>query len=337
LKLSIAIPVFNEALSLPLLFGELRPALAALDCESEVLFINDGSSDNSLEILIREAGSDPRIKVLDFSRNFGHQAALTAAIDFSDGDALVMMDADLQDPLDLLPAMLALYHAGYDVVSPQRVARRGDSWFKRQTASLFYSVMRRLTEDRIAPEVGDFRLLSRAAVLAMRQLREQHRFVRGMVGWLGLREALLPFERRPRAAGETKYSFWSMMRLSWTAITSFSAFPLRACMAAGFGASGLALLYFFYAAYVYFRRSVVPGWTSIMFLQCLFFGMTLVSIGLVGQYVARIYDESKSRPLYVLSRAINIDVRATQVERAVILPARESETLAATARNANRR
>ena len=326
MKLSVAIPVYNEASTLPQLFAELRPILAGLDCDYELLFVNDGSVDGSLEILKREAESDPRVKILEFSRNFGHQAALTAALDFADGDALVLMDADLQDPPELLPRMLALYREGFDVVSPQRIARRGDSWFKRKTASLFYSMMRRLTEDRIPAEVGDFRLLSRAAVLAMRQLREQHRFVRGMVGWLGLREALLPFERRPRAAGETKYSLWSMLRLSWTAITSFSAFPLRACMLAGFAASGLALIYFFYAAFVYYRHSVVPGWTSIMFLQCLFFGMTLVSIGLVGQYVARIYDESKSRPLYVLTRAINIDPERIQPERVVILPERESGT-----------
>jgi glycosyltransferase involved in cell wall biosynthesis len=318
------------------LLAELRPVLAGLDCEYELLFVNDGSSDGSLAILEREAKADPRVKILDFSRNFGHQAALTAAIDFCESDALVMMDADLQDPPELLPAMIRLYREGYDVVSPQRIARPGDTWFKRKTASLFYSLMRRLTEDRVPAEVGDFRLLSRAAVVGMRQLREQHRFLRGMVGWLGLREALLPFERRPRAAGETKYSLWAMIRLSWTAITSFSAFPLRLCMVAGFGASGLALLYFFYAAYVYYRRSVVPGWTSIMFLQCLFFGMTLVSIGVVGQYVARIYDESKSRPLYVLSRGINIDTEMFRADRVVILPERELNPTA-TARHANRR
>lgn len=306
---------------MPLLFAGLRPVLTTLDCDYELLFVNDGSTDQSLAILEKEAAADGRVKILTFSRNFGHQAALTAAIDFCESDALVIMDADLQDPPELLPEMIRLFREGFDVVSPQRIARRGDSWFKRKTASLFYSLIRRLTEDRVPPEVGDFRLLSRAAVLAMRQLREQHRFVRGMVGWLGLKEALLPFERQPRAAGETKYSLWAMIRLSWTAITSFSAFPLRACMAAGFVASGLAILYFFYAAYVYYRHSVVPGWTSIMFLQCLFFGMTLVSIGLVGQYVARIYDESKSRPLYVLSRAINIDPNSVTVTRAVVLNA----------------
>jgi glycosyltransferase involved in cell wall biosynthesis len=319
LKVSVAIPVFNEAQALPLLFAELRPVLDGLGCEYELLFINDGSTDESLAILTREASADRRIKILDFSRNFGHQAALTAALDFCGGDAVIIMDADLQDPPDLLPEMLRVYHEGYDIVSPQRVAREGESWFKRKTASLFYGLMRRLAEERVAPEVGDFRLFSRRAVLALRQLREQHRFLRGMVGWLGLREALVPFDRRARAAGDTKYSVWSMIRFSWTAITSFSAFPLRVCMLAGFGASGLALLYFFYAAYVYVRRSVVPGWTSIMFLQCFFFGVTLVSVGLVGQYVARIYDESKWRPLYVLSGAINIDTEGTEVERAVIL------------------
>jgi polyisoprenyl-phosphate glycosyltransferase len=324
LKLSIVIPVFNEGAALPLLLAELRAALTKLSCEYEILFVNDGSRDDSLAILSREAASDGHVKVLSLSRNFGQQAAITAGIDFCTGDAVIVMDADLQDPPELIPEMLRLYEAGYDVVSPQRISRPGDSWMKRKSAALFYELMRRLTDERVPPEVGDFRLLSRAAITALGHLREQHRFVRGMIGWLGLREALLPFHRRPRVAGSTKYGLIGMLRLSSNAITSFSALPLRLSTFGGLFAIVVAFLYFLWACYsAFIKKDVVQGWTSIVFLQCFFFGVTLLSIGLMGQYVARIYDESKGRPLYVLSHALNLNCEGVRVDRAMILTPRE--------------
>lgn len=323
-KVSVAIPVFNEELTLPTLLGELRPVLDSLGCEYEIVFVNDGSRDGTQELLDREAAKDRRIKVLSFSRNFGQQAAVTAGLDFSTGDAVVMMDSDLQDPPELIPELVRLYREGYDVVSPQRVSRDGESWWKRKTASLFYRLMKELTGGQIAAEVGDFRLLSRSAVIALREFREQHRFVRGMVAWLGLREAFVPFHRRTRAGGETKYGLWKMVLLSWTAITSFSALPLRLTMLGGIGASALAVIYFFYAAYVkYVTKSVVQGWTSIVFLQCFFFGVTLLSIGIVGQYIARIYDESKGRPLYVITASRNVEAGELPAGRVMILPSRQ--------------
>ena len=250
MKISLVIPVLNEAEALPLLFQALFPVIESIDCDYEVLFVNDGSTDDSLEILAREAGADPRIKVLCFSRNFGHQAAITAGIDFSTGDAVIVMDADLQDPPQLLPEMVRLYRQGYDVVSPQRIARPGDSWFKRKTAALFYLVMRKLVDKRIPPQVSDFRLLARNAVIALRQFREQHRYMRGMIAWLGLREAMLPFERQPRASGETKYPLSKMLRFSWTAICSFSALPLRMTMWLGLATSSLGMGYLCWAVYM---------------------------------------------------------------------------------------
>jgi glycosyltransferase involved in cell wall biosynthesis len=326
-KISLVIPVLNEAEALPLLFRALFPVLDSIDCEYEVLFVNDGSTDDTLDILSRAAGADPRIKVLSFSRNFGHQAAITAGIDFSTGDAVIVMDADLQDPPELLPEMVRLYREGYDVVSPQRVSRQSDTWFKRKTAALFYLLMRTLVDQRIPAEVSDFRLLSRNAVIALRQFREQHRFLRGMIAWLGLREAMLPFERQPRAAGETKYGLSKMLRFSWTAICSFSALPLRMTMWLGLATSALGMGYLCWAVYMdLVRKRVVWGWTSLVFLQCLFFGVTLVCVSLIGDYIARIYEESKQRPLYVVNRAVNIVEAPEDAGRTVFLAPRRVES-----------
>jgi len=325
MKLSLVVPVFNEAECLPLLLKELRAVLDPSGLDYEVIFVDDGSRDASLALLSREAVLDPRLKVLSFSRNFGHQTAVTAGIDFSTGDAVIIMDADLQDPPSLIPEMVRLYQEGYDVVSPQRLARQGDSWLKRGTAALFYWIMRRMVEERIPPEVGDFRLLSRGAVLALRQFREQHRFMRGLIAWLGLREVILPFQRRPRVAGATKYPLRKMLRFSWVAITSFSALPLRLTITLGFAASLLGLAYFLFAAYAALvLKSVVPGWTSLVFLQCFFFGVMLVSLGLIGDYVAKIYEESKGRPLYIIDRVWNIAPESGPTRRVVVLEPRDA-------------
>jgi len=324
MKLSLAIPVFNEEKALPLLLAELRTALSMLDCDHEIIFVNDGSRDGSLAFLLAQAAADRRIKVLSFSRNFGQQLAITAGLDFSTGDAVVVMDADLQDPPELLAEMIRLYREGYDVVSPRRVLREGETWWKRHTAALFYALMNHLSDTPVAEQVGDFRLLSRAAVNALRNLREQHRFVRGMIAWLGLREAFLPFDRCRRAAGETNYPLSKMIRLSWTAVTSFSALPLRIATFGGVCASGAAILYCVYAGYrALIQQAVVPGWTSIVFLQCFFFGVTLLSMGMIGQYIAKIYDESKQRPLYVLTETRNIDRDQPPPLRAIVVQPRQ--------------
>lgn len=322
MKLSLVIPVYNEEEALPYTLEALDSVLALLNIDYEVLFVDDGSRDGSFEFLAREAQRDRRLKILRFSRNFGHQAAVTAGLDFACGDAVIVMDADLQDPPELIPEMLRLYEEGYEVVSPQRVSREGETRFKRTTARLFYRLMSRMVDERLPEEVGDFRLLSRNAINAMRQFREQHRFLRGMIAWLGLREALLPFERKARVAGSTKYPFWKMARFSWTAITSFSAAPLHLTMGLGLTACFLAFLYLVFAvvaALVF--RNVVSGWTSIVALQCFFFGVTLICVGLIGDYVARIYEESKGRPLYVIGTAVNAS-QPVQLERAVLLEPR---------------
>jgi dolichol-phosphate mannosyltransferase len=321
--LSVVIPIYNEEEALPELLPVLRGVLDAIGCDYEVIFVDDGSRDASRSILARDAAGDDRIKVLGFSRNFGHQAAITAGMDFASGDAVVVMDADLQDPPELLPRMLALYEEGYDVVSAQRVGREGEGPFKRGTAALFYALMRRAVDERLQPQVGDFRLFSRAAIAALGGLREQHRFVRGMVAWLGLREAILPFRRPARVAGDTKYPAWKMARFAWTAISSFSALPLKLSLVGGLILTAFGMAYSAYVIYETFvLRTTVRGWSSLVCLQMVFSGATLIAIGLVGDYVARIYEEIKGRPLYIVSEAMNLPPVVALPPRAVHLAPR---------------
>ncbi len=321
--LSLIIPVYNEQDVIPRLIETLDAARAALPCESEVIFVNDGSRDGSAELVAQAARRDPRIKLIGFSRNFGHQAAITAGMDFAQGDAVVIMDADLQDPPHILGDMVRLYQEGFDVVSAQRVSRRGDSAYKRLTARLFYWIMRKAVDPRIVPEVGDFRLFSRNALKAIRAFREQHRFMRGLVAWLGLKEVTVPFERPPRAAGKTKYPTMAMVRFAWTGVTSFSGFPLRLSLVAGVVLTMAGFLYFLRAVYLaIFLNTTVQGWTSLVFLQVLFSGAILIAIGLIGDYVARIYEEAKGRPLYIVTDATNLSLADREVDRAVILTPR---------------
>ncbi|MDR3636993.1 MAG: glycosyltransferase family 2 protein [Isosphaeraceae bacterium] len=324
--LSLVIPVYNEEEALPSLLRALRPVLDGLGCEYEILFVDDGSRDGTRLLLDAEAAADPRVKVLGFSRNFGHQAAITAGLDFAAGDAVVVMDADLQDPPALLPEMVALYERGYDVVSAQRVDREGESVFKRGTAALFYGLMQRAVDERLRPQVGDFRLFSRAAVVALRGFREQHRFLRGLVAWLGLKEAILPFRRPPRVAGTTKYPAWKMARFAWTAVSSFSALPLKLSLGGGLLLSGLGLAYSVFVVYeTVVLGTTVRGWSSLVCLQLLFSGATLTAVGLVGDYVARIYEEVKGRPLYVVSEAVNVAAYVAPPARGLRVVARQQD------------
>jgi len=316
--LSVVIPVLNEAETIPLMLKRLRETLRGR--KWEVIFVDDGSTDATPEILARTALEDPRVKQLRFSRNFGHQAAVTAGLDFADGDAVVVMDADLQDPPELLPRMLALFEQGYDVVSPQRISREAETRFKRWTATLFYRALSRMVDQPLTPDVGDFRLFSRRAVEAIRSLREQHRFMRGMVAWLGLKEAILPFERRARAAGHTNYPLLKMLRFAWTAVSSFSAFPLRISIAAGCILSCAGFLYLLRVLYLaIWTTTLVPGWASVVALQCAFSGMILLALGGIGDYLARTYEEAKQRPLYVVTEVCNISLHRRSLPRAVIL------------------
>ena len=332
--LSVVIPVYNEEEALPPLLDALRPVLDGIGCDYEILFVDDGSRDGSRRLLAGAAADDPRVKVLGFSRNFGHQAAVTAGLDFAGGDAVVVMDADLQDPPALLPEMLGLYRQGFDVVSAQRVGRDGEGPFKRGTAALFYALMRRGVDERLRPQVGDFRLFSRSAVDAVRRFREQHRFMRGLVAWLGLKEAVVPFRRPGRVAGATKYPAWKMARFAWTAVSSFSALPLKLSLVAGLSLTALGLAYSAYVLYETFvLQTTVRGWSSLVCLQLVFSGATLTAVGLVGDYVARIYEEVKGRPLYVVSDVKNMRADVVVPDRSVYVD-RKPGTLVSSAPHA---
>jgi dolichol-phosphate mannosyltransferase len=333
--LSVVIPIYNETEVIPLLLARLRGVLSALGRPYEVVFVDDGSSDSSLELLRAAAAEDTRLRVVSFSRNFGHQTAITAGLDFATGDAVVIMDADLQDPPELLFDMVREYENGYEVVSAQRVSREAETWFKLKSAAAFYWIMQKMVDKRIQPEVGDFRLLSRPAVEAVRNFREQHRFMRGLIAWLGLREKLISFSREARAAGETKYPLSKMIRFAWTAIISFSALPLRMSTLLGVFISLLGFILIGVVVYAdVVLKAVVPGWTSIMAVQCFFSGITLLFLGLIGEYLAKIFDEQKRRPLYVVARTINVD-GVGAAERCVVLQNRTDTAGAALDRKIN--
>lgn len=320
--LSLVLPIFNEEEIIPELDRRLRALFADIGPELgdawEVVFVNDGSSDRSAELLRRMAAGEPRYKVISFARNFGHQMAITAGVDRAEGQAVVVMDADLQDPPEVIKEMIARWREGFDVVFAVRSRRHGESWFKRATAALFYRVLRAtLGGVSIPVDAGDFRLMSRPVVLTMRALRERHRFVRGMVAWVGFKQTAVIYERPARFAGETKYPFRKMLKFAIDGITSFSTVPLRVATWLGIAMGGLALLGGLWALYVrLFNRGVVQGWTAIMILVAMGTSAQLLMTGILGEYVGRIYEEVKRRPLYVVAEEINLASGADASDRA---------------------
>jgi dolichol-phosphate mannosyltransferase len=305
-RVSIVIPVFNEEAVLSLLVPRLRAVMDALPGGAEVWFVDDGSRDATARLIEQAHSEDPRIKLVQLSRNFGPPAAITAGLDAAQGDAVVLMDADLQDPPELIPEMVGLYRRGFDVVQARRSAREKESRFKRATAWLFYRIMGFLTKNEIQANVGEFRLISRAVVAALGQLHERHRLVRGLVAWVGFSHTTIDFVRPGRAAGKTKYPLFKMLRLSLDGLTSFSAAPLR--MASLLGLCGLlaGVGYAIYAVYVrYWLGQAVPGWTSLVIINIFFSSIVLVCLGFVGEYVGRIFEEVKRRPLYLVRRKLD--------------------------------
>lgn len=301
--LSIVIPCYNEQEVLPILRSRMEAFLDSLPCPAELILVNDGSSDHTLPLLMAWSQTDPRVKVLGLARNFGHQAAVTAGLDEAAGEAVVIMDADLQDPPEVVLEMLARYREGYDVVYGQRISRQGEGWFKRLTAWGFYRFMRRFVHKDLPTDAGDFRLISRPALDALRSMRETHRFLRGMVAWVGFAQTAVKFERPPRAAGVTKYPLSRMMRFAWTAALSFSAVPLRISLLLGVlvALMGVGAAVWALAAKL-FGLPTVPGWTSQMVFMCLIGGAILISNGILGEYIGRVFEQLKGRPLYIVSR-----------------------------------
>jgi polyisoprenyl-phosphate glycosyltransferase len=314
--LSLVIPAYNEQEMLPLLRREVTEFLATFPCEAEVVVVNDGSSDRTLDLLLDWADADRRIKVLGLARNFGHQAAVTAGLDAARGDAVVILDADLQDPLHLIRDMVREYCRGYDVVYGQRMARPGESLFKRVTAWAFYRLMRRLIHEGLPPDTGDFRLISRACLEALSAMRETHRFLRGMVAWVGFPQTAVAFTRQPRAAGQTKYPLRKMIRFAWTGAVSFSPAPLRISLGLGIVVALFGLIWGLYAVVLpLWGGQTVRGWSSTVVLLSLIGGAILFSIGILGEYVGRIFEEIKGRPLYVVAMQVNLETERMTAER----------------------
>src|ERR1017187_194765 len=318
--LSIVMPFYNEEEILPVLRPCLTDFLDSSPYACEVIAVNDGSLDRTINILVDWCKADSRIKVLNLSRNFGHQYASTAGIDHASGDAIVLIDADLQDPLEVIHRMVEQYRKGYDVVCGQRLARSGESIFKRFTAWFFYRSMRVFFLKSLPPDVGDFRLMSRRCLDSLRTMRELHRFLRGMVAWVGYPQICVPYERQARAAGETKYPLRKMIRLAWTAAVSFSALPLRLSFIGAAGMTLVALEEAIRALVAHFSGKTVPGWTSLMLVLCLSNAALMIAVGILGEYVGKIYEEGKARPLYVVADTLNLPQLAAQEEEETVRP-----------------
>jgi polyisoprenyl-phosphate glycosyltransferase len=307
---SIVMPFYNEEEMFPLLRPRLTRFLDDSPYPCEVIAVNDGSSDRTIDLLVEWSKADPRLKVVNLSRNFGHQYAATAGLDYASGDAIVLIDADLQDPLEIIHQMVEQYRNGYDVVCGQRVARAGEGIFKRSSAWLFYRVMRFFFLNSLPQDVGDFRLLSRRCLDSLREMRELHRFLRGMVAWVGYPQACVQYQRHARAAGTTKYPLIKMFRLAWTATLSFSALPLRLSFIGAGVMTLVALEETIRALVVHFSGRTVPGWTSLMVIVCLSNAALMISVGILGEYVGRVYEEGKARPLYLVADTWNLTQHA---------------------------
>jgi dolichol-phosphate mannosyltransferase len=297
--ISIVVPCYNEAEGIRECHQRLTRVLADIGYPYEIVYVDDGSRDGTLRELATLHSHDSNITVVELSRNFGHQIAVTAGLEIASGDVVVIIDADLQDPPELIARMLEIWKQGYDVVYGVRESRDGENRFKLWTAKLFYRILNALSDVEIPLDTGDFRLLDRSAVDAMLNLPERHRLLRGMCSWIGFRQFGLRYARAPRFAGETKYPLRKMLRLALDGISSFSIVPLRAVTGIGFFSAGLSALGIIYALFVRLvTRSWVPGWT-ISFIGMLLLGsLQMISLGILGEYVGRIYTEAKQRPLY---------------------------------------
>lgn len=315
---SIVVPVYDEQDALPELFERLTWLLERLDSDSEVILVDDGSRDNSWALMLEQNRRDPRFKLLQLSRNFGHQVAITAGLDFAAGQAVVVMDADLQDPPETVLAMAERWREGFDVVYGVRGERRGETRFKRITAAAFYRVLQRLADVELPPDAGDFRLLDRKALDAYLAMPEHDRYVRGMVSWVGFNQIGVAYSRDERHAGRTKYPLRKMIQFAADGIVSFSNAPLRLALGLGFLVSATSFIYGFVAILLKVTGAfTVPGWTTIILVTSFLGGVQLIVLGVVGEYVGRTYIETKRRPLYIVNRAAGLEDRLTSRERAV--------------------
>lgn len=314
-KISIVVPVYNEEANLEELYRRVTNVMQSINYKYEILFINDGSSDKSLSIMEYLNKIDKRIKAIDLSRNFGHEIAMTAGLDHATGDAVIIMDADLQNPPEKLPEMIALWNEGYEVVLTVREKNEDVGFVSRSASTLFYKILNKITDVKITENSSDFRLLDRKVVDVLRSMEERTRFLRGLIKWTGFRQTTVNFVAPKRFAGSTKYSFLKLLKLSLDGVTSFSTFPLKLATGFGFLVSFAGFIYALYAVYVkLFTNFTMPGWTSIIITVLVLSGVQLITIGIIGEYIGRIYDESKRRPLYVIAKEYGFEVKSKKAD-----------------------
>ncbi|MGF7068751.1 dolichol-phosphate mannosyltransferase [Priestia megaterium] len=309
-KYSIVVPVYNEEEVIHETYRRLTEVMRSTKEAYELLFVNDGSKDRTAEIIKEYSEQDPAVVLLDFARNFGHQIAITAGMDYARGEAVVVIDADLQDPPELILEMIEKWKQGFDVVYAKRTKRKGETYFKKQTAAMFYRFLRAMTDIDIPLDTGDFRLLDRKVCNQMSSIQEKNRFVRGLVSWVGFKQIAVEYERDERLAGESKYPLKKMLKLSMDGITSFSYKPLKLASYAGVTLSGIGFIYLLVVMYLkLFTDSTITGWSSLIVIQLFFSGIILIILGMIGEYIGRIYDETKNRPLYIVREKYQLETR----------------------------
>lgn len=326
-RISIVAPAYNEEEVLPEFYRRVRDVMDALGEPWELILVNDGSQDNTLAVMRELHAKDPRVKVISFSRNFGHQLAITAGLDYAQGDAVVIIDADLQDPPEVIPELVEKWREGYDVVYAVRKERHGESWFKEWTAKLFYRLIYRITDVDIPKDTGDFRLMDRKVVNVLRTMRERSRFMRGLSVWVGFKQTGVYYVREPRFAGETKYPLRKMLKFALDAITSFSYVPLQLATYFGFAIALLSLVAMIVA--VYLRLSTgraLLGQATTLVAVLFLGGIQLIFLGIIGEYLGRIYDEVKARPLYIVAETFGFEDRGPRV-RTVPSPVEEPASI----------
>lgn len=309
-KISVVVPMYYEEEVAKECYNRLKGILEKIEnYEYEIIFINDGSKDKTLPILIEIAEKDKNVKVISFSRNFGHQCAVTAGLQYVTGDAIVIIDADLQDPPELIPDMIKLWEDGNEVIYGKRKSREGESKFKLLTASMFYKTLNALSDVDIPKDTGDFRLVDRKVVDVINSLPEHNKFLRGLFSWVGYKQTPFEYERKERFAGKTKYPLKKMLKLAQDGIFSFSTKPLRIVGTMGIISIAISIIILIYAilSYIFNWNNLTAGWTSLMVTMTFLSGMILISLWMIGEYIGRIYDETKRRPQYIIDKTFNID------------------------------
>ncbi|HEY1032618.1 MAG TPA: glycosyltransferase family 2 protein [Flavipsychrobacter sp.] len=310
IALSIVVPVYNEEMIIDELARRMSEAARSITDNYEIIFVNDGSRDSSLEKLKAVCSKDSKLHYITFSRNFGHQIAITAGMDAARGEAIVTIDGDLQDPPELIPEMYKQYQDGYKVVYAKRSKRKGETFFKLLTAKMFYRLMARLVSFEIPLDVGDFRLISRDVLEYLKQMKEYDKYIRGQIAWLGFRSTYVMFERDERRFGTTNYPFKKMLRLAFNGITAFSDSPLKVATKLGFAVCIISFLIGVYALWAYFMDArTVPGWASTIISITFLGGVQLLSLGIIGEYISRIISNVRNRPLYVIDKSTLDDVK----------------------------